>query len=460
MRLHITQSATAALVALLLGAPWAAYTQDVAAAPPDVADRGLALLTEDANTRRNELAWFDGHWQPAHAAFLLDIVRFLPDQASAGAVYELLRRKTGAKLPDSWPDWMRWSWNHAPAPQGAYAEFKSQLYRLVDPKFGGYFSASRRALIRLDEVVWGGVRQDGIPPLRKPAMIAAREADYLDDDNIVFGIEIAGDARAYPKRILAWHEMFVDTVGGLDVAGVYCTLCGTVILYETRAGGTLHHLGTSGFLYRSNKLMYDRDTQSLWSTVEGRPVIGPLAGQGIELRSRTVVTTTWGEWRRRHPGTRVLSLSTGHTRDYGEGLAYGDYFASDELMFPVPGRDARLANKDEVLVPRFGRVGERPLAIASDYLKAHPVYHGRRGGQDYVVLTDGSGAHRIYALTKGERLASFDGDATAIDASGRHWRMTESALLGPGKEQRERLPSHNAFWFGWHAAFPDTELVR
>jgi hypothetical protein len=99
-------------------------------------------------------------------------------------------------------------------------------------------------------------------------MISASEATYLDDDDVVFGIEVNGDVRAYPKRILAWHEMFVDTVGGIPVAGVYCTLCGTVILYETKVDGTNHEIGTSGFLYRSNKLMYDRATQSLWSTIK------------------------------------------------------------------------------------------------------------------------------------------------------------------------------------------------
>ena len=113
---------------------------------------------------------------------------------------------------------------------------------------------------------WGGVKQDGIPPLRQPNMVSAAEADYLQNDNVVFGIAINGDARAYPKRILAWHEMFIDNIGGIDFAGVYCTLCGAVILYKTRHEGIEHKLGTSGFLYRSNKLMYDQDTQSLWNT--------------------------------------------------------------------------------------------------------------------------------------------------------------------------------------------------
>ena len=176
-----------------------------------------------------------------------------------------------------------------------YAYFKRLLHRGIDPAFEAYFTPDRRFDIRLDEVTWDGVKQDGIPPLRQPAMIAAADADYLAGTDVVFGIEINGEARAYPKRILAWHEMFVDTIAGVPLIGVYCTLCGTVILYETSVDGTDYDLGTSGFLYRSNKLMYDRATQSLWSTMAGKPVIGPLADHGIELPIRSIVTTSWSE---------------------------------------------------------------------------------------------------------------------------------------------------------------------
>ena len=176
-------------------------------------------------------------------------------------------------------------WNREVSPYEQYAEVKAQLYRQIDPAFGVYFSSDRLTEVRLDEVVWGGVRQDGIPPLRAPKMLAAAEASYLDDGDIVFGLEVEGDVRAYPKRIMAWHEMFVDTVGGVPVAGVYCTLCGSMVLYETTRDGVEYSLGTSGFLFRSNKLMYDRDTQSLWNTLWGRPVIGPLVGQGIISKS-------------------------------------------------------------------------------------------------------------------------------------------------------------------------------
>ena len=204
--------------------------------------------------------------------------------------------------------------------------------------------------------------------------------------------------------------------------------------------------------------MYDADTQSLWNTLEGRPVIGPLAGQGISLATRDVVTTTWGEWRRRHPATTVLSLATGHARDYGEGAAYRSYFATDALMFPVPGEDRRLRNKQEVLVPRFGNPGERPLAIGSDFLKRTPAWHGRYGGRAFVVLTDKSGAHRVYGLPVGTRVRNWDGDRAVTDSNGRRWTLTEAALVADGS-RLPRLPAHNAFWFGWRAAHPDTDLV-
>ena len=220
-----------------------------------------------------------------------------------------------------------------------YDDFKALLYQRIDPRFGVYFRGrSGQSDIRLDEVQWGGVRRDGIPPLKDPEVVSAgdRAAAYLGDHDVVFGVEVNGETRAYPKRILAWHEMVKDHLGGVSINGVYCTLCGAMIVYDTELDGVHYELGTSGFLYRSNKLMYDHATESMWSTTRGEPVIGPLVGQEIRLIPRTVVTTTWGRWKTLHPETTVLTLATGHRRDYGEGVAYHSYFATDRLMFQVP----------------------------------------------------------------------------------------------------------------------------
>jgi len=216
--------------------------------------------------------------------------------------------------------------------------------------------------------------------------------------------------------------MFTDIVGGVDVAGVYCTLCGTVILYDADLGALNHALGTSGFLYRSNKLMYDQQTQSLWNTIKGEPVLGPLVDKEIALNHRSVVTTTWGKWKELHPDTKVLSLETGHFRDYREGVAYHDYFATDELMFNTPFQDSRLKNKREVLALRFKGQAGKSVAIDTKFLKKNRVYQSTLGTQKYVVLTDETGANRVYdpGTVKFERQSGN----TVIDSNGTSWTIS------------------------------------
>ena len=185
------------------------------------------------------------------------------------------------------------------SPIPGYLAFKGALYGQIDPRMAEFFKPGTRSTVRLDEVDWGGVTVNGIPPLGHPEAISAEQARYLDDGNVVFGIVVNGEPRAYPKRILAWHELARDRVGGVELTIVYCTLCGTVIPHENEVGGVARTFGTSGLLYRSNKLMFDRESMSPWSTLEARPVIGALAGEDPQLRAHPVVTTTWGSgaWR-------------------------------------------------------------------------------------------------------------------------------------------------------------------
>jgi hypothetical protein len=330
-----------------------------------------------------------------------------------------------------------------------------------------FFPPETEHLIRLDEVDWGGVGVNGIPPLDHPARIKASEATYLDDDNIVFGVEINGDARAYPKRILAWHELARDKIGGVELAIVYCTLCGTVIPYGAEVGGEHRTFGTSGLLYRSNKLMFDEETMSLWSTAEGRPVLGELAGSDLVLQIYPVVTTTWKEWRTMHPDTVVLSLDTGFERDYSEGAAYRDYFRTDRLMFGVPKTDDRLKNKDEVLAillqPKGSEldVGRKALALSAKFLRKNRLHNLSFAGYDLVVVTSRKGANRVYD-TSGRRFVKQNSQVELVDAEGVRWKLTEDALIPVGSSAKSlaRVPARRAFWFGWYAQYPDTELIR
>ncbi|MEL6267404.1 MAG: DUF3179 domain-containing (seleno)protein, partial [Pseudomonadota bacterium] len=202
---------------------------------------------------------------------------------------------TGEDPINGWFEWMLWQEAHPEVrPTAGYLDMKRAVLLSIDRDFDVFLRpehlAPEAARIRVEEIAWGGVRKDGIPSLDDPDRIPATDATWLRDDDLVFGVEIAGDARAYPLRIMGWHEMFNETIGGVPLALAYCTLCGAGILYETAVEGRAEPFvfGSSGFLYRSNKLMFDRQTHTLWNQFNGEPVVGPLAGSGIRLKRRPV----------------------------------------------------------------------------------------------------------------------------------------------------------------------------
>ncbi len=416
---------------------------------------------EVAESALDEIA---ASWRDGFTPFIVNLARLMAaDSPIRQRLMRFLETQTGQRLGPDLARWGTWMWDLPPDLHPEYGVFKGLVYGQIDPRMREFFPPGVASDIRLDEVQWGGVVVNGIPPLDHPVHVSADEADYLDDDNIVFGVSVNGEARAYPKRIFAWHEMALDEIGGTELTIIYCTLCGTVLPYESEVGGELRKFGTSGLLYRSNKLFFDEATMSLWSTLEGRPVIGELVGSGLNLQLRPSVTTTWGEWKRRHPDTRVLSIDTGYDRNYDEGVAYRDYFATDRLMFQVPRLDDRLGNKDEVLVMRLdsGRAGRIPVAIAAEFLRENQIYPFDAAGRSFVVITSAGGANRVYA-SEGVRFGPQRESLAIVDTTGRAWRLEEEALVaedGSGLELA-RITANRAFWFGWYAQFPDTELIQ
>ncbi len=415
------------------------------------------LLHAQRSVQQAALQAVEDAWQPGFVPMILELLWNAPaDDPDVRRVWDLLERSAGRRAERDVLRWLDWLWKQDYEMHPQYPLFKAQRYSVVDPRFERWFYPGMKHSIRLDEILWGGVKVDGIPPLEYPEFLGADQAGYLGDGNIVFGVYLNGEAKAYPKRILAWHELFNDTIGGLKVSCAYCTLCNAAILYKQGVGKRSFEFGTSGFLYRSNKLMYDRTTYSLWSALEGVPVTGELSGSGLRLERLPILTTTWKEWKRRHPQTKVLSLRTGHDRNYGEGVAYRDYFTSPELMFPVPELDMRLRPKQEVLTLLLGRT---PVAFRTEKLRKQPLFHYEFGKRAVVILTDRSGASRVYGLD-GIRFRSWDQDSEVIDDQGRKWSLSEGALTGPSGRRLPRLPAHRAFWFGWRAQFPHTRLVK
>lgn len=381
----------------------------------------------------------DDAWLP----YLIDLAT-VPVPYSAFVYRTLIDARPG-EVPVF--DWVEGLGPRAPVDDTPlYLAFKHKLVTGIQEKMGAFLDPAKPRALSAQEVFWGGVRVDGIPPLESPAFVAPEEAAaWMGAKDLVIGVEINGDARAYPRRIIDWHEMVNDTVGGVPVSLAYCTLCGSAILYDGRAGGAVHRFGTSGLLYRSNKLMYDRATNSLWEQYTGEPVWGDLAGSGLRLTILPVVHTTWEQWLAAHPDTRVLDIETGHSRDYREGAAYARYFASSGLMFPVPDRRGPLAVKDSVYAVRHnGEVVAYPILLLGE----RGFVEDEIGGERAVVFAtaDRTGG-RAYAAG-GERFVSFDADAgVALAQDGARWRLTESALLDGNGAALPRLPGHNSFWF-------------
>ncbi|MBI4178435.1 DUF3179 domain-containing protein [bacterium] len=272
--------------------------------------------------------------------------------------------------------------------------------------------------IPANEILSGGPGRDGIPAIFRPEFDLASDAAWLAPSDRVLSIEIDSDARAYPIRILNWHEIVNDIVGGVPVVISFCPLCGTGMAFDRRAEGKPLTFGVSGLLYNSDVLMYDRETGSLWSQIMMKAVSGRMRGK--TLRLLPLDQTTFADFKARYPSGKVLSTRTGHMRDYGRS-PYREYAYSPLLYFPVSNRDERLQTKEPVagIV-----VGGRARAYPIRWIRAGPGrFQDRIGGTVLEI--------------------EYDKDADLI-------RVNDSA----GRP----IPVVRAFWFAWAAFHPRTEI--
>jgi hypothetical protein len=280
-------------------------------------------------------------------------------------------------------------------------------------------------------------------------------------------MDAAGSALDVPDGV-------VGSVTGMPVMLAYCTLCGSGILYDVTIpdlvvngesqGETVLEFGSTGMLMRSNKLMYDRNTDTVWNALTGEPAFGPLAASGLRLKILPVVVTDWLSWVTEHPDTSVLSLNTGYQRDYTNGAAYESYFNSPSyIMFPVWQQDTSAqANKEVVFALNLNDTPKAyPLAtiipegVTNDTLAGESVVIVSRATPERAFFEPGGAAVRAYARQDRVFHRSAEPDEL-IDQDGQTWTITEAALIGPDDTRLERLGGHLAFWFGWYAFYPDT----
>ncbi len=273
--------------------------------------------------------------------------------------------------------------------------------------------------IPLSQIVSGGPGKDGIPAIHNPVFVPASEATFfLKEQDRILGLAQAGEAKAYPIKILNWHEIVNDTIGGRPVVVTYCPLCGTGIGFDGMVQGRRLTFGVSGLLYQSDLLMYDHQTESLWSQIAMEAVTGPLTR--TKLTPLFLVHTTWGEWRAEHPTTLVLSTKTGYARNYDRDPYLG-YAERPDVMFATNHVDRRYHPKEWVLGVQLGNVA-----------KAYPFSELKKLK---TVLDDQVNGQKIQI----------------------HFNPTAHSTFITGADGNP-VPSVMAFWFAWCAFHPDTKV--
>lgn len=368
---------------------------------------------------------------PRLAWIISDMMRFAAGPSMSAELTDAAAFLLGIKTPqqNTWgvvtDHLIAWD---IPAPPN-YLKAKRAIFTSVIPGWGKIFV---KGDIDWRFVSWGGVLIDNrpynrtdevcncIPAADNPKVSSAKDAKWLRNSDIVFGIEVNGEYRAYPRRIMEVREMVNDTLGGRDLGIPYCTLCGAAQAYYTdNLPGRIKRpvLRTSGLLIRSNKVMYDITSNSVFDTFLGEAVTGPLARRNIKLEQVSVITTDWGTWKREHPETTVLveSLALGRNFDFRNNRD------ANGPIFPVGDVDPRLPVHEDII----GVVTASGKPVAFQRSKA------------------------LVALKRGQKI-EVENIRLKLDAGG------IKAVDAKGKD----LGSHQAFWFAWSQFHPSTRLWR
>ncbi len=328
--------------------------------------------------------------------------------------------------------------------------------------------------VEFDEIRSGGPPPDGIPPIDDPMFLRVADIDFLADNEPVLILEIDGDARAYPVQIMTWHEIVNDTVGGVPVTVSYCPLCNSAVAYDRRVGDRVLDFGTSGLLYNSALVMYDRQTETLWSHFTGEGIIGEWTGDDLDVFP--LATVSWATFRDANPDGVVLSRDTGFDRDYGRN-PYPGYDDVDGVPFLFQGEvDGRYTALTRIVGVE---ADEEAVGIPLQDLRDARVITGEIAGKPLVALwaagtssalesasiADGVdvGATGVFVPVADEIELTFSAttdDSFTDDQTGSTWNILGEATVGDLAGTRLEPYAHvDTFWFAWSTFRPDTEIV-
>jgi hypothetical protein len=271
-----------------------------------------------------------------------------------------------------------------------------------------------------NKIVSGGPPKDGIPSIDNPKFVSVAEADeWIYDNELVLALEYKGRKRVYPLQIMVWHEIVNDWIEKEPLLITYCPLCGSGIAYERKINEEAVEFGTSGKLYNSNLVMYDRKTESYWTQIDGIAIAGELTG--MELKEISIDTVPWREWKKEHPESEVLSQDTGFSRQYGRD-PYGSYYEDSFIWFPVENTDKRIHPKTVIFGIEID--GEYKAYMEEDLIERKVI-------EDVFVETN-----------------------IKIE------RRDDGKVIVTNTDIDEEIVKERDFWFAWYAFHPDTELYE
>ena len=323
--------------------------------------------------------------------------------------------------PEKTEEYGYWSWEGIAEllpfeylPESVLNSIKEKQEKL--PRKNGFILSN--LTIDATKIMSGGPGKDGIPALDYPLFITQKEASSTNDNDKVIGIIHNGVSKAYPINILNYHEIVNDSIGKLKYAVTYCPLCGSGITFLSEINDNHLTFGVSGLLYNSDVLMYDKQSESLWSQLEMQSVSGKYSGNELDVLPSEL--TTWKEWKTKNPQTIILSTETGFSRDY-EKNPYDGYNQTEKLMFDVDSKSDKYPNKELVL----------GIEVNGIY-KAFPFSELERSKAEFLQLIDGKWFKIIYN------------------------KEAQSAIVQT--EDGKIYPSVTLFWFAWYTFHPDTEI--
>ena len=333
-------------------------------------------------------------------------------------------------------------------------------------------------LVPLDEIISGGPPPDGIPPIEDPVFLdVADNPEILDPAEPVVALEINGDARAYPIRAMIWHEIVNDTVGGEPVSVTYCPLCNSAVTYRREINGVETTFGTSGMLFASALVMYDRATESLWTHFDGKAVVGVLTGTQLEAIGSPLMA--WGDFVNAYPTGKVLDWNeTGFRRDYGRNPYEGyDDDTTQPFLFRGALDDRGLAKQrvvgialaDEAVAYDLNSLSEGEASAANVVVADQDLVIFWKAGQasalDEGILEEGRdvGSVGVFSRVVDGRSLTFvaDGDQFMDEETESVWLISGNAISGPLEgSSLDRVEHLDTFWFSWSTYQPDTLLIE